>query len=310
MTKNDFIYEVIDRVRNRVDNTCEVLTKKVSHNNGQQLTGILFKKNEKVSPLVYLDKYYDQYVSYRMSMVEIVDEIVRIQDDGGIQEMIGPTCLTDYEAVQLKIRLKLVNYEANKIRLEKMPYIPFLDTAIVFFIEIDSNRQRLLTAAVECHHLEIWRISIERIYEDALSNMRNYCPVRVKPVMSALKDLEDEADGELDILLSGDDIPYEYGFWIMTTETALNGASTLVYGEGLKQFAESSEDDIVILPSSLHEVMLIPQRLVNKNYRYFSRMVEDINRVEVLTEDRLSNSIYLYSREDDSVTIAYRGPDL
>ena len=99
MIKKDFIYEVIDRVRNRVGDTCELLIKTTPRNNGQHLTGIVFKKKEGVSPLVYLDKYYDQYVSDGMNMVEIVDEIARIQEDGGIQEMIGSGCLTDYEAV-------------------------------------------------------------------------------------------------------------------------------------------------------------------------------------------------------------------
>ena len=77
MLKIDFIYEVTDRIRNKMVGTCEVLIKRITHNNGQQLTGILFKKHGKESPLIYLDKYYDQYVDGRMSMVEIVDEIMR-----------------------------------------------------------------------------------------------------------------------------------------------------------------------------------------------------------------------------------------
>ena len=310
MIKKDFIYEVIDRGRNRVGDTCELLIKTTPRNNGQHLTGIVFKKKEGVSPLVYLDKYYDQYVSDGMNMVEIVDEIARIQEDGGIQEMIGSGCLTDYEAVQSKIRLKLINYEANQARLETMPYIPFLDTAIVFYIEIDSDSMKLLTAAVEHHHLEIWGVGKERIYEDALCNMRTCYPVSIRPMMSVMEDFAERMGGGLDISMLRESIPRDRGFWVMTTETGLQGAATLLYGDGLKQFAELDGDDIVILPSSRHEVLLIPQRQVNGKYESFSHMVEMVNETEVSMEDRLSNSVYLYSREKDSITIAHRGPSL
>lgn len=310
MLKIDFIYEVTDRIRNKMVGTCEVLIKRITHNKGQQLTGILFKKHGKESPLIYLDKYYDQYVDGRMSMVEIVDEIMRIQGEGGVQELIDIGGLADYEAVQSKIRLKLVNYEANKARLEGMPHVPFLDLAIMFYVEIDSNSQRILTAAVEHHHLEMWGIGKERIYNDALYNMRACCPVRIKSVMSVIKEVEEENDGNLDLIISEEDISHEQGFWIMTTKLGIQGASTLVHGDGLKKFAQINRDNIVILPSSIHEVMLIPQMLANGNYEYLSHMVEEVNRDEVLREDRLSNSIYLYNRNEDSITIAYRGPEL
>ena len=172
MTKNDFIYEVTDRIRHRAGSSCEVQVKKVPYNNGQHLTGIILKKNPGVSPLIYLDKFYDHYVSGSMSMVEIVDEVVGIQEDGGLQELTSDGRLADYEFMRSKIRLRLGNYEANKVRLEKMPHVLFLDTAIMFYIEIDSNRQRTLTAAVEHRHLEMWGIEKERLYEDALHNMR------------------------------------------------------------------------------------------------------------------------------------------
>ena len=128
--------------------------------------------------------------------------------------------------------------------------------------------------------------------------------------MSVIKEVEEENDGNLDLIISEEDISHEQGFWIMTTKLGIQGASTLVHGDGLKKFAQINRDNIVILPSSIHEVMLIPQMLANGNYEYLSHMVEEVNRDEVLREDRLSNSIYLYNRNEDSITIAYRGPEL
>ena len=310
MTKNDFIYEVTDRIRHRAGSSCEVQVKKVPYNNGQHLTGIILKKNPGVSPLIYLDKFYDHYVSGSMSMVEIVDEVVGIQEDGGLQELTSDGRLADYEFMRSKIRLRLGNYEANKVRLEKMPHVLFLDTAIMFYIEIDSNRQRTLTAAVEHRHLEMWGIEKERLYEDALHNMRVYCPVSIRPVMNVIKDIEDKVSEELHISMPCEETLQNGGFWIMAAEAGGQGSAALIYGNGLKRFAQLIKDDIVILPSSLHEVILIPNGLAGGEYGHFSRMVEEVNNTEILKEDRLSNSVYLYSRDNDSISIAHKGPDL
>ena len=140
--------------------------------------------------------------------------------------------------------------------------------------------------------------------------MRTCYPVSIRPMMSVMEDFAERMGGGLDISMLRESIPRDRGFWVMTTETGLQGAATLLYGDGLKQFAELDGDDIVILPSSRHEVLLIPQRQVNGKYESFSHMVEMVNETEVSMEDRLSNSVYLYSREKDSITIAHRGPSL
>lgn len=63
------------------------------------------------------------------------------------------------------------------------------------------------------------------------------------------------------------------------------------------------EKDIIILPSSIHEVLLLPDD-GDISYNEMSRLVAHINQTEVPKEDRLSNQVYFYSRQNQSLTLA------
>ena len=67
------------------------------------------------------------------------------------------------------------------------------------------------------------------------------------------------------------------------------------------------EKDLIILPSSIHEVLLLPDD-GDISYAEMSRLVTHINRSEVPKEDRLSNQVYLYSRNTGDITMASAGP--
>ena len=59
----------------------------------------------------------------------------------------------------------------------------------------------------------------------------------------------------------------------------------------------------MVLPSSIHEVLLLPDR-GDQNYEELCRTVASINRSEVDPEERLSNNVYLFSRSTGRLRIA------
>ena len=76
----------------------------------------------------------------------------------------------------------------------------------------------------------------------------------------------------------------------------------MLYQNVLKNFAESLGNDLIIIPSSIHEVLLTPNE-AGISHDYLNSMVTNINGSEVPTEDQLSNHIYLYTRADDRIHI-------
>ena len=75
----------------------------------------------------------------------------------------------------------------------------------------------------------------------------------------------------------------------------LRGAGTILYDGVLKRFAEKAGCDIYILPSSLHEVLLVPGTM-KISVDDLKEMVKDVNRTVVSAEDFLSDNVYVYRR--------------
>ena len=91
--------------------------------------------------------------------------------------------------------------------------------------------------------------------------------------------------------------------YVLSNSVGINGASALMYPNALKSIADELKKDLVILPSSIHEVLLIPYEN-DVDFEDLSNMVTTINQEQVPVEDRLSNHVYYYSRAADQVIIA------
>ena len=90
--------------------------------------------------------------------------------------------------------------------------------------------------------------------------------------------------------------------YIMTNRQEVNGASVLLYDDVLQTFALKKKTDFYILPSSVHEVLLIPAD--NQiSMSTLSSMVRDVNSSQLAREEILSDHVYYYSLETDQITM-------
>lgn len=109
-----------------------------------------------------------------------------------------------------------------------------------------------------------------------------------------------EMEGMVDDLLDFDS--QKPPLYVLLNRKQLNGAGCILYDGCLKDFADSQNSDIVILPSSLHETILVPDD-GNLDYGELRKMVGEINEGEVPKEDVLSDRIYKYSRHDCKIIL-------
>ena len=90
--------------------------------------------------------------------------------------------------------------------------------------------------------------------------------------------------------------------YVLTNQSHLNGASALLYKDILRDFAHSLEENFYILPSSIHEVILVPANgIMSKNS--LELMVKDVNQKEVSPMERLSDHVYFYDRFTHKITL-------
>ena len=88
----------------------------------------------------------------------------------------------------------------------------------------------------------------------------------------------------------------------MSNQSGIYGAAAVLYEDVLKNFAFMEECDVVLLPSSIHEFLLLPYK-DKLDMKKLKDMVEHINRADVPKTDILSDNIYLYSREKNLMTM-------
>ena len=84
---------------------------------------------------------------------------------------------------------------------------------------------------------------------------------------------------------------------VATTEGAFMGASVIQHPGFMEQAAEQISGDFFVLPSSIHEVLLIPDD-GKSDHHELEAMVQSINETQVEPADRLSDYAYRYDQKD------------
>ena len=93
----------------------------------------------------------------------------------------------------------------------------------------------------------------------------------------------------------------EVPLYVLTTATAKFGSSVLLNKEALREAAETIGGDLLIIPSSIHEVLLVSSQIETEELEIIVRMV---NKEEVRPEDILSNHVYRYDCQTKQLSMA------
>ena len=74
------------------------------------------------------------------------------------------------------------------------------------------------------------------------------------------------------------------------------GAATILYEGVLEMIADFLDDNFYVLPSSIHEVIIVSETEAPWGSSGLSEMVREINHTQVDEEDILSDIVYYYDR--------------
>lgn len=275
----------------------------VCKTNDTVLHSIVIKTSrEQISKNIYVEPYFAMNMR-GTSVEEIAQNIIEFSNDKSYEEHIKENLIdvNDYDAVKEKIILRLVSKELNETFLEDKLYVPVgkTDLVAVFYVLMTKDDSGISSTAASNKYIDSWKVeSVESLYEQALSNTMKIFPPMVRNMATFAKDKLgcDEVD-EAMIEAAGDVMH------ILSNDTCINGATSMLYKGILKEFAEvHNVDEIVILPSSRHEVILLPQ-FGEIDYRYCDEMVKEINKCVVDHMDVLSNHIYIYDLHSDEVSM-------
>ena len=276
------------------DWTIELHTDVILNNGTNHIAMILYKNGEKLHPQIYLERFFEDYKRGK-TMKEILQDVMTTYEEA--LKNINPDSLSgieDWEQVKGRLAFRLLSKERNKETLENYVYKEFLDLAaiVTFCTEIDEQGVKAIRVT---HDLaELWNVSKEEILQAAEENTEALFPVRMEPILDTLCRVADISRDDLpEEVLAEEDSPQ---IMVLTNYLGVNGATVLLYDSFLQQVYEKLGGKFIILPCSIHEVIVMPSASA-PHAADSQKMVEQINRSAVKEEEILSDSVYLYDGE-------------
>lgn len=291
MERNEFLRILKNNVSDMLGSQYEYQLREIYKNNGVKLDAITISKigesYGKTLAIVYDGADgYDEIFNKAWYIVDDFKNSADINIDKDINNYL------DWEVSKDLVAYSLVNYKANKEWLENKPHVVLSDLAMVFYISV-RGEEGMIVAWVDNSLIEKWNIEVNELPEIARRNT-----IRLYPAI--IKSLEDMA-GDLDFGIKEHKGILRTGIYVITNEVFNRGAAVIFYNGFLKSIADSLESDLVLIPSSIHE-MLVMEKKEEMDYEYLQCMLVDINKNELQLVDVLSNNLYVYSRENDEIT--------
>lgn len=304
---NEFTKELTEELYKKLDEGTLIKLHETSKNNGLTYYGlIILKKDCNISPNIRLEGLYESYKESVSSIEEIAHEIVEIFDKEQEEKNMDLNMFTDFERAKERIFFKVINYEENRKRLEKLPHIRFLDLALTFYYGVDQGENPVnASIQIEKSHLGLWGIDEGNLYDLAMKNTVEKMPFCCRTIFDIILNIleEDRIKPDKKAAERFKGSSDEVTMYVLTNDKNYFGAAALYYPGALREIANKLQSDLVVLPSSIHEVILLPAKSL-KDYDELNEMIEDINENHVAGEEVLSNHFYYYDLERDELRMS------
>ncbi|MBD5487104.1 MAG: hypothetical protein HDR18_16560 [Lachnospiraceae bacterium] len=285
MDFNVFVEKMVKILQQKMGEDYEIRVTEVTKNNDIRMTGVvMIKETENVSPTIYLEEPYRQY-SEGTDLHVIADRIVALYEERMEDIDFDMNFFREFKSVKDRIFHKLVNYSRNENLLKDVPHIKWCDLAVVFYYSMEEVKFGKASILIHNSHIDMWSQTADTLYQTAQDNMRRNMPELLVPLPELIY-------GMSGVRMEEDDMK----IYVLTNQEKMYGASAMLYSDRISKLASSLDSDLLILPSSVHEVMLLPDD-PDRKYIFYRQMVKEVNITQVEPEEILSFNLYRYNRK-------------
>lgn len=291
MNYQQFIVEVKEKVAFILGETMCVQIHTALKNNGKERTGLTISdKQVNISPTIYLEEYYQQF--QEGSRIEwIAESISELYKEVKFEHTWDVNAIQDFSCAQSKLAYKLIHANKNELLLSTLPHMRYLDFAIVFYILFEADSSGTATIPVTNELLMLWNTNADELYNIAHANMPSLLPVDFKPMRIVICELLGKPYNN-----SAEDNP----MYVLTNSLRSFGACSILYDGMLADIGRQLGENYYILPSSIHEVIIVPESK-SPSSEDLNDMIVEINETQVANEEVLSDHAYYYSREKNQL---------
>ncbi len=312
MTFEEFKQEVKDNIKDYLPvsyQDAEVTINEVIKNNDTHLSGLTVRTEEySIAPTLYLEDFYNAYENGDHSLEGVMVRIAETYDnaaqnglDADVKDVVNQ--ITDYEATKDKIIPRIVNREANEERLKGMPHTDVgNDLAVTYHVELGNDEGGQMSVAVSNQMMENYGVSVGELHEQACQNMQA-SPANFESIAETLAHLmipgyDEMSLEEKAVAREGFDMP-DPGMYVLTNESKVFGAAEMLDPATMDTITEQV-GEFYILPSSVHEVLIVPKR-EDMNLSDLEAMVQEVNSTQVAPNEVLSDHVYEYDSETKEI---------
>lgn len=299
MNYEEFKSAIISRLEQLLEPDTSMQLKTICKNNGLKLDGLIISnKTSNVSPTIFLNHYYEKQ-EFFPDFDAICKDILLTYRQNCQNGRINADFFTDYSKIRNHIAYRLVHYEKNKELLSTVPHVRYLDLAIVFYCLLNFSESGNATILIHSSHLQLWKITPEELYEQACETTPVLLPYDFQNITSVISDL---CSSPADFRQSCPAAAF-HPMYVLTNSKKIYGASCILYPHLLESLAEKLDADLFLLPSSIHEMILLPAASHCYDPKELAAVVSEINQTELAIDEVLSSRIYHYSRTSQTLNI-------
>lgn len=242
----------------------------------------------RATPNIYLEYMYEDFKQHE-DLDKSLHQIAQIIDYAykNLKPQPIPENISQLKHTLIMI---LINTQDNTELLQNAPHRNFLDLSIIYKCMVPASNGDLGTVLVDNHFMKMLNMTEEELFKAASQNTRKLLPVMIKRLDDVIGDMLEE------------DMEEKSNFYVISNDMGIHGAISMTYEEELYDLAQKLESDLFILPSSIHEVIAVPSHA--ESVEWLKELVRSVNTEQVAVEERLSNSVYQYKRQNREVSIA------
>ncbi len=292
------IKEFADAVKQLIEDILdmEVSVLEVNKLNGIKRTGLRVNDpNTNILPTLYVEPFYTIYLQ-EGNLQKCASQIADFFQTQRFESSISFEWFKDFSQVREKIAYALINYEDNQDLLEAIPHTKYLDLAKIYYVEYEDKELGHGIIRIYRTHLAMWDITEEELAAIAEENTPRLLPAKISRLQSLIAEMMGQTEHMDDL-----DLPIEV--LVLSNERRKYGAAAICYPDILRDTSTRLGNDLIIIPSSIHETILLPLTGEN-NPEDVNVMVSDVNCHHVETDDVLSSHVYIYRRETNTVEMA------
>lgn len=257
----------------------------------------LRKKDSECIPCFYMDELYRSYCLG--------------EKEEGLAEYLANIVLGECEAVKEQAKeylkkewmvdhlfLRLIHREKNREYLNNAVYKEFLDLAAVVYVLTEENENGVKSFLLPKHVWDSLELgTVESYFPRLLENTKRLFPENLLCMESLLQ--EDRGEGKVKHTIGLRRVLPEENLisqrlYMLSNQCKVNGATIVLYPDLLKQLGERFGGNYYVIPSSVHEVLLL-KASEGDDVWHLNRLICEVNENQVAPEEILSDHVYLYS---------------